>query len=59
MAPLFVGLVGAYEHRGRHVETEHLSGLEIDPVSYLVGACTGRSPGFSPLRMQIDVAGGA
>ena len=30
MAPLFVGLVGAYEHRGRHVETEHLDGLEID-----------------------------
>ncbi len=30
MAPLFVGLVGAYEHRGRHVETEHLGGLEID-----------------------------
>jgi hypothetical protein len=30
MAPLFVGLVGAYEHRGRHVETEHLGGLAID-----------------------------
>ena len=30
MAPLFVGLVGAYEHRRRHVETEHLGGLEID-----------------------------
>jgi hypothetical protein len=30
MAPLFDGLVGAYERRGRHVETEHLGGLEID-----------------------------
>ena len=30
MAPLFIGLVGAYEHRGRHVETEHPGGLEID-----------------------------
>ena len=30
MAPVFVGLVGAYEHRGRHVETEHPGGLEID-----------------------------
>jgi hypothetical protein len=30
MGPLFDGLMGAYEHRGRHVETEHLGGLETD-----------------------------
>jgi hypothetical protein len=24
----------------------------VDTVSYLVGACTGRSAGFSPLRMR-------
>ena len=51
MAPVFVGLVGAYEHRGRHVETEHLAVLRSITVSYLVGA--------SSLRMRIDVAGGA
>jgi hypothetical protein len=27
--------------------------------SYFVGACTGRSAGFSPLRMAVDVARGA
>ena len=36
-----------------------LAVLRLITVSYLVGACTGRSPGFSPLRMRIDVAGGA
>ena len=30
MGPLFDGLMGAYEHRGRHFETEHLGGLETD-----------------------------
>ena len=36
-----------------------LAVLRLITVSYLVGACTGRSAGFSPLRMRIDVAGGA
>ena len=54
MAPLFVGLVGACEHRRRHVETEHLGGLEIDHRFVLGGRL--HRDGFSPLRMRIDVA---
>ena len=33
-------------------EAERLGGLEVDRSSYLVGACTGRSAGFSPLRIR-------
>ena len=33
--------------------------LRLIASSYLVGACTGRSAGFSPLRDAIHVAGGA
>src|SRR5207253_641446 len=29
-----------------------LAALRLITNSYLVGACTGRSPGFSPLRMR-------
>ena len=29
-----------------------LAVLRLTTSSYLVGACTGRSPGFSPLRMR-------
>src|SRR5262249_47169965 len=29
-----------------------LAVLRLSTVSYLVGACTGRSPGLSPLRMR-------
>ena len=29
-----------------------LAVLRLSTVSYLVGACTGSSPGFSPLRMR-------
>src|SRR5262249_50711565 len=34
-----------------------LAVLSLSTVSYLVGACTGRSAGFSPLRNAIDIAG--
>src|SRR5262245_64709548 len=30
----------------------------LSTVSYFVGACTGRSAGFSPFRMRSDVGGG-
>src|SRR5262249_55583109 len=30
-----------------------LAGLKLMPNSYLVGACTGRSAGFSPLRTRL------
>ena len=35
-----------------NVKAECLGGLEIDDQVDLVGACTGRSAGFSPLRMR-------
>ena len=31
--------------------------MRLRIVSYLVGACTGRSAGFSPLRMPVDIMG--
>ncbi len=33
-------------------KAQRLGGLEVDRSSYLLGACTGRSPGFSPFRMR-------
>jgi hypothetical protein len=45
-------LVGARDHGVRHRKAERLGGLELITSSYLVGACTGRSAGFSPLRMR-------
>ena len=49
---LFDDLIGGGEQRLRHGEAERLGGFELMAISYLVGACTGRSAGFSPLRMR-------
>ena len=45
-------VVGACDQRRRHCEAERLGGFEMTASSYLVGACTGRSAGFSPMRMR-------
>ena len=49
---LFDHLVGAREQRRRHVRPSAFAVLRLITSSYLVGACTGRSAGFSPLRMR-------
>ena len=49
---LFDHLVGAGEQHRRHVETDAFAVLRLIASSYLVGACTGRLAGFSPLRMR-------
>src|SRR5262249_29551303 len=49
---LFDHLVGAGEHARRHGEAERLGRFEIDQQFVLVSACTGTSPGFSPLRIR-------
>ena len=49
---LFDHLVGAGEQCRWNVEAELLAALRLTTSSYLVGACTGRSAGFSPLRMR-------
>src|SRR5260221_11943137 len=48
---LFNHVVGDREQRRGHVEAEGSCGLEVDAPD-LVGNCTGRLPGFSPLRMR-------
>ena len=52
ISALFDHLVGASEHAWRHGEAERLGGLRLITKSYLVGACTGRSAGFSPLKIR-------
>ena len=49
---LFDHLVGAGEHCGRYCEAIAFAVLRLITSSYLVGACTGMSAGFSPLRMR-------
>src|SRR5262249_20381693 len=44
-------LAGASTDGGR-VRPSALAALRLIASSYLVGACTGRSAGFSPLRMR-------
>src|SRR5262245_47274973 len=41
---------------GGIVRPSSLAVLRLTTSSYLVGVCTGRSPGFSPLRMRFDIA---
>ena len=42
----------AREQHRRDFEAERLGCLEIDTHSYLVGACTGKSAGLSPLSSR-------
>ena len=48
----FDHLIGAGEQRRRHGEAERLGVLRLITSSYVVGAWTGISAGFSPLRMR-------
>ena len=50
LAHSFNHLVGAGEEGLRQVEADRFCGFEIDDCFVLVGDCTGRSAGFSPLR---------
>src|SRR5262245_42375619 len=50
VAGLFDHLVGELLELQGDVEAEPLGSFEIDDSSNLVGACTGRLAGFSPLR---------
>src|SRR6516164_6734858 len=49
---LFDHLVGTREQRWWDFEAQRFRGLEIDNEFVIVGACTGKSAGFSPLRMR-------
>jgi hypothetical protein len=49
--PSFDHLIRAGEHGRWKFKAKRLRGLEMTS-SYFVGACTGRSAGFSPLRIR-------
>jgi hypothetical protein len=51
-ASLFDHIIGALLENQWHSDPERLGGLEVDNQLVLVGDCTGRSLGFSPLRMR-------
>jgi len=43
----------ARSRRGRsNRDAKRLGGIEVDRQSYLLGACTGRSAGFSPKSVK-------
>src|SRR5262249_61771498 len=51
--PLFDHLVGGGAHLSRHGEAEGaFAGLRLTASSNFTVCCTGRSAGFSPLRMR-------
>jgi hypothetical protein len=52
-APPFDHLVGAREHGWGQLEAERPRGLEVDDQLVLGRCRTGRSAGFSPLRMRV------
>ena len=51
---LFDHLIGALPHLQRHIEAKAFAVLRLITSWYLVGACTGRLPGFSPLSLQFS-----
>ena len=50
--PSFDHLVGKAEQPQRHDEFQALGSLHADDESVFGRACTGRSPGFEPLRIR-------
>ena len=49
---LFNHLVGTAEQRDREGEAKRLGGLQVEISSTFVDWITGRSAGFSPLRIR-------
>jgi hypothetical protein len=51
LARLFDDLVRLRRQIRRHLDAERLGGLEVDDELKFAGLHTGKSPGFSPLRI--------